>query len=54
MTTREKVGLVVLTTLLAVLCIVLITVFRKPPGPTHSPAESIFIQQRLINLEKSR
>lgn len=54
MTRTEKVGLALLILLMVFLCGLFYWTFKRPRGPVHSPAESPIIQQRLINIEKSR
>jgi hypothetical protein len=51
MTTREKIGLGILISLFVAGCIVLIMTF-KSWGGRHAPEDSIFVQQRMINLRK--
>jgi len=54
LTFRDKVGLVILVLLFVVLFAVLWFTL-KPYGPeSRSPEESVIIQQRMRNLEKSR
>ena len=51
---RDKIGLFVLFVLIVLLCFAFIAVFRKPPGNARGPADSIFVKQRIINLQKSK
>jgi hypothetical protein len=54
MTRRDKIGVGVLISLLSLLLGVLTwTLWEKHKG-AHTPAESVFVKQRLINLHKSR
>jgi hypothetical protein len=46
-------GVFVLILLFVVLIVALI-VTSKPAGPTIRPEESVFVQQRIKNLEKNR
>jgi hypothetical protein len=54
MTKRDKIGLAVLVTLFVVFCITLAVVMRDRPGNAGGPSESVFVRQRIINIEKSR
>lgn len=54
MTGRDKIGIFVLVALFVVLCWALVMVFRNPFGQSSSPSESIFVKQRIVNLNKSR
>ncbi len=54
MTKRDKTGVFVLVLLFVIFCVVLLAIFKKPWGPTRTPAESVIVKQRIINLEKSR
>ena len=54
MTSRDKVGAFVLVALFVVLCLLLMFVYRRPFGSVRSPSESIFVKQRITNIEKSR
>jgi hypothetical protein len=51
MTTRDKIGLGILIGLFAILSVIL-ALTTKPWGGSHKPEDSIFIQQRMINLKK--
>ncbi len=53
MTSRDKIGVLLLVLLFTALCLVLVWTV-KPHGPAHAPKDSIFVQQRIKNLEKSR
>ncbi|GMV92694.1 MAG: hypothetical protein AMXMBFR82_24720 [Candidatus Hydrogenedentota bacterium] len=53
MSKRDRIGLIVLIVLFVVLIVTFI-VTSKPVGPSIRPEESIFVQQRIKNLEKSR
>jgi len=52
MNRRDKIGLVVLVLLLACFVAVLVWMFRGPRRPTHDYSESIFVKQRIVNLNK--
>jgi hypothetical protein len=54
MTKRDKIGLAVLITLFVVFCVTLAVVLRDPAGDVRDPSESVFVRQRIINIEKSR
>jgi hypothetical protein len=54
MTKKEKIGLAILIGLLVLLCLVYIWTFEKIGGEPKDPSESIFVKQRIINLEKSK
>lgn len=54
MTTRDKIGAAILVALFVLLMGILIATFRRPYGPAHKPEESIFIKQRIINLQKGK
>lgn len=51
---HEKVGVFVLIVLFVLLLLALFITFRRPEGPTYSPAESPIVRQRIINLQKSQ
>lgn len=53
MTRRDIIGVIVLTALLIGLGGVLIWTFVRPSGNIHDPRDSIFVRQRIINLQKS-
>ena len=53
MTKRDRIGIAVLIVLF-VLLIVTIILVSKPAGPAIRPEESVFVQQRIKNLEKNR
>jgi hypothetical protein len=52
MTRRDKVGLLILIVLFIVLGSILFWTVT-PFGPGYRPQDSIFVQQRIINLQKS-
>jgi len=51
-TTNEKIGLGVLVSLFVVFCAVLVWTFQPVGGEAKDVEESIFVQQRVINLQK--
>ncbi len=51
MTTRDKIGLAILIGLFAAFCIILALTI-EPRGGSHAPEDSIFVRQRMINLNK--
>ncbi len=51
MTTRDKIGLGVLIGLFVAFCVILVLTI-KPWGGSHAPEDSIFVRQRMINLNK--
>lgn len=53
MTRRDRIGIVVLIALFVLLFVTLVLV-SKPKGPAIRPEDSVFVQQRIKNLEKSR
>jgi hypothetical protein len=53
MTKRDRIGVVVLIALFVILIVTMILI-SKPAGPAIRPEESVFVQQRIKNLEKSR
>ncbi len=53
MTTRDKVGILVLIGLFVVLCGVLAWSVR-PLGPAHPVEDSYFVQQRMKILQKTQ
>lgn len=53
MTKRDQIGVIVLIVLFVVLIVTFI-VTSKPAGPAIRPEESVFVQQRIKNLEKNR
>jgi len=53
MTKRDRIGVAILIALF-VLLILTIVFISKPAGPAIRPEESVFVQQRIKNLEKSR
>lgn len=54
MTSRDKWGVVILILLFVVLGITLYFTTTRPAGPARSPEESVFVRQRMINLQKSK
>ena len=54
MTTRDKIGVVVIVVLFVVLILILTWTVRPHSDTVHAPEDSIFIQQRMINLQKSK
>ena len=54
MTTRDKIGVVVIVVLFVVLILILTWTIRPHSDTVHAPEDSIFIQQRMINLQKSK
>jgi len=50
---RDIMGAIVLAALLLFLAGVLIWTFARPSGSIHDPKDSIFVRQRIINLQKS-
>ena len=52
MTQREKIGLGVLVALFVLLASLLVWVLRGTGRPGHDPSESVFVKQRIINLNK--
>jgi len=52
MTQRDKIGLGILALLFVLLATALVWVSRGPRQPGHDPSESIFVKQRVINLNK--
>ncbi len=52
MTTNEKIGLGVLVSLFVVFCAVLVWTFQPAGGEAKDVEDSIFVQQRVINLQK--
>lgn len=53
MTKRDKIGVAVLIALF-IFFIVALVMTLKPLGPSISPEQSVFVQQRIKNLEKSQ
>lgn len=53
MAKRDKIGVFVLVLLFVIFCVVLLSVFKEPSAPARSPAESVIVKQRIVNLEKS-
>ena len=51
---REKIGLAVIIGLFAILILVVAWGFRPDSKTTHSPEDSIFVRQRIINLQKGQ
>jgi len=51
---QEKIGLAIVIALFAVLMVLIGWVFRPEPKKSHAPEDSIFIQQRMINLQKGQ
>lgn len=54
MSTRDKIGVVILITLFVILGVVLVWVTPQPQGAGHDPGDSPIIQQRIIHLERHR
>jgi len=52
MTQRDKIGLGVLVVLFVLFAASLVWVLRATRGPAHDPSESVFVKQRVINLNK--
>lgn len=53
MSTGEKVGLGVLVGLFVLFGVILWATVERPAHTVSDPSESVIIQQRIINLEKS-
>ena len=53
MSRRDIIGVIVLAALLIGLAGVLIWTFARPSGNIHDPKDSIFVRQRIINLQKN-
>ena len=53
MSRRDIIGAIVLAALLIGLAGVLFWTFARPSGSIHDPKDSIFVRQRIINLQKS-
>ncbi len=49
---RDKIGIVALAALMLCLMGILIWTFARPSGSIHEPKDSIFVRQRIINLQK--
>jgi hypothetical protein len=54
MTRRDKVGLGVLIALFVLFAVLLVWTLRGTAKPGHAPEDSIFVRQRIINLNKSK
>ena len=54
MTRREKIGLAVIIGLFAALILVVAWGFSPGSKTTHAPEDSIFMRQRIINLQKGQ
>lgn len=54
MTRRDKVGLGVLIALFVFLIVTLVYTFRPFGNASRSPENSVFVEQRLINLHKGK
>jgi hypothetical protein len=52
MTVRDKIGVGVLIGLFVLFGLILWWTVRPGEGPAHSPEDSIFVKQRMINLQK--
>ena len=52
MTQRDKIGLGVLAALFILLAAILVWVLRGTRRPGQDPSESVFVKQRIINLNK--
>lgn len=52
MTTRDKIGIGMIIALFAVLILGILWTVRPYSDKIHAPEDSIFIQQRMRNLEK--
>lgn len=52
MTQREKIALGVFVALFILLAAILVWVLRGTRQPGHDPSESVFVKQRIINLNK--
>ncbi len=53
MTTKDIVGLGILGAVFAVFILILVWTVRPHSNKSHSPEQSIFVQQRVKNLDKS-
>lgn len=51
---RDKQGVVILIALFIVLGVALAIMWPRPLGEPRDFSESVFVQQRIINLEKNR
>ncbi len=51
---KERTAIFVIIVLFVLLLLALFFTFKRPEGPGHSPAESPFVKQRIINLQKSQ
>ena len=54
MSRQEKVGVVVLISILSALIITLVFTIKRPTGPVRDFDESVIVQQRIRNLENDR
>lgn len=54
MTTRDKIGVGVIIFLFIILVLILAWTVRPMSGTVRAPEDSIFVQQRMINLQKSK
>ncbi len=52
MSTRNKIGAVILVVLFVLLGVVLLWVTPRSDGPGHDPGDSPIIQQRIHHLEQ--
>jgi len=52
MTQRDKIGLGVFVALFILLAALLVWVLRGTSRPGHDPSESVFVKQRILNLNK--
>lgn len=51
---RERMGLIVLIGVLCILGVLLYFTMERPSGPSRGFSDSAIVQQRIINLKKSR
>jgi hypothetical protein len=54
MTSRDKWGAVILVILFIALGVALYFTIAPPAGPARSFEDSLFVRQRIINLQKSK
>jgi hypothetical protein len=53
MQTRDKWGIAIFVALFALFSLILVWTYQTPSGPVRQPEDSVFVRQRILNLEKS-
>ena len=54
MSRSDKIGLGVLITLMVLFAVILVWTIKPPDGATRTFQDNVFVEQRMINLQKNR